>query len=266
MRDIYVSKLSKEPQNIEQSNFMWNKRAKEFVNNVRMEKEDPYMNFLKKYIEIKNNTFIDIGCGTSKYIKLLLDESSYVEGLEPSIQMLNQGKNYLKDMGYNPEDIVFYNQAFQDFDTKKQYDYVFISNSPVISYYENYEKILKLAKKGIFIGSWLGNKDSLLEKISSELKIKSKSHGGMDIIYMFNLFIEDGYYPSFDTFLDNYEEKVNPETLYQRYTSWVYGLNYTDENVSEIKSIISKYVEDGKVLVKTSSSRGMMFVDLEKRI
>lgn len=266
MREFCIGKLSHESQDMEKSNAMWNKRAKEFASNIKEQETDVYIEFLKKQVKIQGESFLDIGCGAGKYIKLLLDEGALVEGIEPSIEMIKEARIYLQESGYNAKDIVFYNQSFQDFKEEKQYDYIFLSNSPVISFYENYKKILQLAKKGIFIGSWMGNKDSLLDKVTKILGQKPMKHGSQNIRYFFELFMEDGYFPNFETVLEYSNKEIHPDSLYQRYASWFFGADYTFEDVNRIKKIIEKEMIGDKVFTQVASAKGMIFVDLKKRL
>lgn len=266
MRELCVRKLTQSPQDMEKSNQMWNKRAKEFATNMKTEGQDPYMEFLKKQVDLKGKSILDVGCGAGKYMKLLLDEGAIVEGLEPSAEMVKEAKKYLQESGYDAEKIAFHVESFQEFSPQKSYDYVFISNNPVISYYENYDKILKLAKQGVFIGSWMGNKDSLLEKVSQKLGVKAKGHGSQSIRYVFELLFEDGYYPSFDSFVQKAVKEVAPESLAQRYTSWFYGPEYSEKEVQTVKAALAEYIVNGNVITEVGSTQGMLFVDLKKRL
>lgn len=264
MRELLIKKLSPSPQDIEKSNNMWDKRASGFVKLANKTKSEGYFEFFTQNVNFDKKSVIDISCGAARYLKLLLDAGANAEGLEPSKEMVRVGKEYLKEFGY--EDTIIHNIAFQDF-IPKEYDYVFISNSPVISYYENYQKLLKIAKKGIFIGSWLKQEDSFLKILSKELKIDVSAHGGKSLIYIFNLFVEDGYYPIFDKNVTKEIVEVNSEEIIQKYANWVYGPEYTKENVDDIRTVINKYAdENGSLKSEVHSAKGMMYVDLEEKI
>ncbi|MFM1534087.1 class I SAM-dependent methyltransferase [Helcococcus ovis] len=259
LRDLCIEKLSTQRQDIDTSNIMWNKRAEEFSKNVLSEKDD-YIDYFLSHADIKNKTVIDIGCGSGKYLKLLLDQGAIVEGLEPSINMIKKSKEYLNSSGYDSDKIIIHNVALQDFEIKKQYDYVFISNSPVISYFENYDKILSLAKEGIFIGSWLESRDSLLDYVSKKLNIKIKGHGGNSSIYFFNLLLEDTRKVCFETLDSEQIIKIKENLFIERYANWIYGVNYTDNDISKILDIISKLKdENGLYQINKSSKRSMIF-------
>ena len=264
IRNICKEILTRPPQDIGKSNQMWNKRAKELSLLAERDDADGYIEFFKQHVDLNGTTVIDLGCGAGRYLKLLMDEGALVEGLEPSKAMIKYAKKHIKDSGYNEEDVNIYNVAFQDFEPKKQYDYVFISNSPIVGYYESYEKILKLAKKGIFIGEWIERKDLFFEKLVRSMGKEVKRQLMFDIYYYFNLFAADGYLPNFKSSIKISKEELKAEKCIQRYTSWIYGEGYTDNDMKLVMDEILKYKSDKEELIaEFHGIRGMIYVDKE---
>ena len=262
IRNICKESLTRPPQDIDKSNQMWNKRAKELSLLAERDDADGYIEFFKQHSDLNGATVIDLGCGAGRYLKLLMDEGASVEGLEPSKEMIKYAKKHIKDSGYNEEDVNIYNVAFQDFEPEKQYDYVFISNSPIVGYYESYEKILKLAKKGIFIGEWIERKDLFFEKLVRSMGKEVKRQLIFDIYYYFNLFAADGYLPNFKSSIKISKEELKVEKCIQRYTSWIYGEGYTDNDMKLVMDEILKYKSDKEELIaEFHGIRGMIYVD-----
>ena len=262
IRNICKESLTRPPQDIDKSNQMWNKRAKELSLLAERDDADGYIEFFKQHADLNGATVIDLGCGAGRYLKLLMDEGTLVEGLEPSEEMIKYAKKHIKDSGYNEEDVNIYNVAFQDFEPEKQYDYVFISNSPIVGYYESYEKILKLAKKGIFIGEWIERKDLFFEKLVRSMGKEVKRQLMFDIYYYFNLFAADGYLPNFKSSIKISKEELKVEKCIQRYTSWIYGEGYTDNDMKLVMDEILKYKSDKEELIaEFHGIRGMIYVD-----
>lgn len=266
MRELCIKKLSRTAQDMEKSNKMWDKRAKEFAMNIKHQSADYFMEFIKKQISISDRHFVDIGSGAGKYIKLLLDEGASVDAVEPSSEMVIEARKHLLECGYEESCYRIFNLPFQEFEPIQKYDYVLLANSPVISFYENYKKILDLATKGIFITSGIGSRDSLLERVSNELNRKPNGHNGQAIRYVFELLLEDGYFPIFETKLHRFEEKINPNTLYQRYASWFFGEEYEARHVEQIQKIIEKEMEYDGVFVKKAIAQAFLYVDLSQRL
>lgn len=259
LREFCYEKLNKDPQDLMKSNRMWDKRAKEFSKSSK-KNEVNYVDYLKHFVDLKGASVLDVGCGTSDYLKILLDESAVAEGLEPSKEMRKIGLNYLKDNGY--PNVTIYHSSLQDFEVSKKYEYVFIANSPVISYYENYEKILSLAEKGILIGSWLDSSDSLLDEIAGRLHIVPKKHGGKDILYFFNLLLEDGYKANFQTVTRQSSVMENALNSLERYTSWFYGPDYNHDDLNRVKDIIMELSnEKGEVLIHKEATNAIVFAE-----
>lgn len=265
IKGICVRKLSKPRQDMEKSNAMWNKRAREFRKISSNAGGDQVFDLFRAKAELKGRSVIDVGCGAGRYLKKLLDEGALAEGLEPSVEMGREARDFISQSGYDGAAVTIYNVAFQDFAPEKKYDYVFISNSPVISYYENYPRIINLARKGIFISSWLRIEDLFLEKVAAGLGRTPHTHGGCDIVYFLNLLLADGYYPDFWTSVKRREERVDPENFYLRYTSWLYGPEYGEKELDRVKKEIDKYLgDDKKVAVSSTNVMGVLYLDLLK--
>ena len=262
IRNICKEALTKPPQDIDKSNQMWNKRAKELSLLAEQDDADGYIEFFKQHADLKGATVSDLGCGAGRYIKLLMDEGALVDGLEPSEEMIKYAKNHIKESCYNEENVRIYNMAFQDFEPQQQYDYVFISNSPIVGYYESYEKILKLAKKGIFIGEWIERKDLFFEKLAKSMGKSVKRQLMYDIYYYFNLFAADGYLPDFKSSIKVTKEELKIEKCIQRYTGWIYGEGYTDDDVKQVMDeILKNKIAKEDLYVEFHGIRGMIYVD-----
>ena len=266
LRDFCRQKLSGRSQNMEESNNMWNKRAGEFRKMLDEEPastNDP-IGFLKSRAELKGASIVDVGCGAGRYLVGMLQEGMDAEGIEPSTEMVKQARDYIDHKGFDHKKVLIHNVSFQDFNKEKEYDYAFISNSPVIGFYENYSKIAGLAKKGILVNSWLNVKDEFLEEIGKKLGKTAKPHGGPGMIYLMNLFLADGYDVELKTETKAVEKRSDPDSFCQKYTSWFYGSGYSEEQLEEVKKIIASYCdEDGKVTIKTRQKTGLLYVKLD---
>ena len=197
-------------------------------------------------------------------MKLFLQEGARVDGIEPSKNMAELSLQNLASLNIDKENYYVFNQSLQDFEVEKQYDYIFISNSPVIDYYENYEKIMKLARKGIFIGSWVDRSDSLYESLAKELGLYKKRGASYDLVYIFNLMQADGYMPEYRLIKREYEHLDDIGNFIQRYTSWLYGSDYTKEDVELVRKTLKKFEnEDGKYPRVNKDVRGVLYLDLE---
>ena len=264
IREICRAKLTNPDQDLEASNRMWNRRAGEVSRLSRHTDGDGYFSFFKSSADLNGASVIDLGCGAGRYLKLLLDEGANAEGLDPSIEMVKAAKSYTAESGY--PDVPVYHSSFQDFETAKQYDYVFVSNCPIVDYYENYLKILKLARKGVFIGSWIERKDLFLDRLAEEIGAAQIRRVSFDPVYLFNLFVADGYLPKFEATFRTIREDVAPEDCLQRFSSWLFGENYTARDTDQLMQAMKKHLTaEGKAPTEMRGIRGMMYVDLTLR-
>lgn len=264
-RELCVRKLSGPKQDMLRSNAMWDRRAKEFRRMIEEEEKeqrgpDPAIALLKERAAA-GSTVLDVGCGAGRHLVQLNRAGFRPEGLEPSAEMRNQAREHLSDSGISPESVKLHGAAFQDFRPEKQYDYLFLSNSPVLSDYENYPRLLSLARQGLLVQSWLSLRDSLLESVEGLLHRRAYTHAGPTLLYFMNLLFSDGYYPEFRAVTWNKEERVNPETLCQRYTSWFFGDAYSEAELQEVRDALNSLrEEDGRMTVRRTDTMGILFL------
>lgn len=264
IRNLCQAKLTNPAQDLSVSNRMWNRRAVEVSRLSARTENDGYFSFFNSSADLTGASVIDLGCGAGRYLKMLLDAGAKAEGLDPSIEMVKIAKAYVSEHGYS--DVPVYNASFQDFEVTRQYDYVFVSNCPIIDYYENYLKILKLASRGVFIGSWIERKDTFLDRIAADMGLAQKKTVSFDLVYLFNLFVADGYLPKFQVTARDIREDIAIEDCALRFASWLFGEGYAAEDLDRLTSALSKRLTpDGKVPTELRGISGMLYVDLGLR-
>lgn len=265
-RKFIEKKFMTKSQNMDESNKIWDKRAEEFYEMTKTDQEDEIITYFKRKASISGMSILDIGCGSGRFLSILLSEGAKVEGLEPSVEMVKFAKKHLNESGYEDINIPIYNQPFQDFQSTKIYDYIFSSNTPIPFSYENYEKILQIAKKGIIISSWLYREDSIFSDVSKSLGKKVEIGGNNSLYYLANLLNLDGYFPSIETFTTTSQSKVLIKNLINRYSHWLYGPNYSEEEYNQVKDQLLKRANDrGEILQKRVSVKGILFCSLENK-
>lgn len=205
---------------------------------------------------------LELACGTGRYLKMFLSEGVEVEGLEPSTAMKQQAEAYLEEHHLPVPTI--YSVAFQDFVPEKRYDYVFLANTPVYAFYENYSKLLSLSHKGLLVGVRMAVEDQLLSNLAEKLDCPMQPHARSDLVYFFNLLLADGYYPDFKTHVIEKTQRVEITDCVQRYISWLYGMNYTSLNQVAVAQAMEAYVQDGNITYTMREVLGLLYVDKTK--
>ena len=246
---------------------MWDNRARELsmLSEAPENHPDCYMEFFTKRVPLSGASVIDVGCGAGRYLKQLLDAGALAEGLEPSSQMVKETVKYLERSGFDGEEVKIHPVAFQEFEPEKQYDYVFISNSPIIRYYENYEKILRLAKKGIFVGSWMRRRDVFFHQLAKRLGREPGEIFAPYVYYLFNLLMADGYAPEFVSLPERKLRAIHPDECINRYANWLYGEEYSRQDFDRMREEMDRLLaemerKEGEYL----GLRGLLYVDLTK--
>lgn len=266
-REFIEKKLITVSQNMDESNKIWDKRAEEFYAMSKIDQEDEIITYFKSKASISEMSILDIGCGSGRFLSTLLSEGAKAEGLEPSVEMVKFAKKHLNESGYEDFNIPIYNQSFQDFQSTKIYDYIFSSNTPIPFSYENYERILKIAKKGVIISSWLYREDSIFLEVSKSLGKKGEIGGNNRLYYLANLLNLDGYFPSIETFTAKSQSYILLKNIINRYSHWLFGPNYSEEEYNQVKDELLKRANDnGEILQKRVSVKGVLFCSLENKM
>lgn len=66
IKAVCIEKLSKPWQDMEKSNAMWNKRAREFRKASASADDSGVFEFFKSRAELKGRSVIDVGCGAGR--------------------------------------------------------------------------------------------------------------------------------------------------------------------------------------------------------
>ena len=122
-----------------------------------------------------------------------------------------------------------------------------------------------MTKKGIFIGSWLKRQDSLCEEIAHELGKEFVFTRYETLSSLLNLFIIDGYYPDYSALIDKGTHIVEPQQVAKRYTSWIFGGDYSDANEQVVlKQLLERKKREGQLTSTYTGAQGMLYVDLQQ--
>ena len=262
MREIIWNLLEHSSQNMELSNGRWDRRAVEFS---ALKKRDEIIGRFQQFADLTNASILDIGCGTGRYLKELLAISENAEGLEPSSKMVAQAKKYLLNSGFTEDSIQIHVSDFQSFQAEKTYDYLFIANNPMLNFQENYKKLFSLAKKGIFLTSWLLVKESILVTIARHLGKFFEAQRNHALLSWAVLSAIDSY--EIDFSVKKYSESIRnyPEEHIHRYASWLYGNDYSEQDMNDIRQVLISLADvDGKVLNQREETDAFLYITMNK--
>lgn len=181
----------------------WNNKANNFNENYSMNKYDVdnfiYDTINKLDIVNKDDTVIDIGCGTGVHAKTFSLLSKSYLGVDTSIKMIEKAKKMNK----------YSNISFDTIELDKikdKYDIVFSSMCPVINSISNISKINNIANKYVIIHRLISESDEISDILGDEYI--NKVHNDSNYTYsLLNILYLLGYYPQI--IVKEYENEIS---------------------------------------------------------
>ncbi len=267
MLQHWIDELNAKNVDFEQSRAIWNKRADEFST---FEADSIPLPFIQKRMSLEGKSVIDIGFGGGRYLAEFAKHHMELYGIEISDNMRAHAIEKLTKQGANFDPENFKRCPWEEIDIEKEhwnnkFDLVFLSFSPAISSYKEFEKVLAIAKEGIYISSHMLRQDSLLEELRVELdRTLDQSYLGK-LMQLFNLFAEHGYYPDVEFTMEEFERTMDVEEILPRYTHWLFGENFSEEEKQIVRAALERRAKDGKVHSKAKEINGYLFVTMNKK-
>ena len=253
--------------NLEESRVMWNKRAEEFSG---FEADKIPLPFIQKKMSLEGKSVIDIGFGGGRYLAEFAKLGMELYGIELSDNMREHAIQKLKKQGasFDPDNLK--RCSWEDIDVEKEqwhqkFDLVFLSFSPAISSYREWEKVLTVAREGIYISSHILRTDSLLEDLCEEFHVVSDQSFIGKLVPLFNLFVEKGYFPDIEFTMEEFERELQLEEVLPRYTHRLFGEDHGEEQKALVREAMNKRIRNSKLLTEGKEVNGYLFVDIRKK-
>lgn len=265
----WIDQLEERDSDLAEVRRIWNKRAEEF-SRIRSSESDITFPFIEKRMSLEGKSVIDIGFGAGRYLVPLAQKGMHIHGVEIAenmrefaIQKLNEAQ-----VSYQKENLL--NASWEDIDLKEKnwenkFDLVFLSMSPAISSYKELKKVLQASKEGVFISSHMKRSDSLLEELKEELGIQTQEGYIGKLVPIFNILFEEGFFPDLKFISGKREQEVRSEHIIERYSHWLFGASYTEEEKNIVWNCLKKREKDGKLRLKMEEVNGYLFVSTNKK-
>ncbi len=268
MIEKFIQLLDRKDLDLQAVKNMWNKRALEF-SKIEIRKGDPTFDIIEKNMVLDGKSVIDIGFGAGRYLPEFAKRNMQIYGVEISENMIEYACKTLDEMNavYDKGNLV--NSSWEDIDVKamnweKKFDLVFLSMSPAISSFVQLQKVLQIAKKGIFLSAHMIREDSLLAELQTELGISLKADYIGKLHIIFNILFEMGYFPDLEFFEQKKQSEMKLDEVFERYLSWIYGTDCKKEQKDLLYKTLKNKEKNGKLVTTEREINGYMFVDLEK--
>lgn len=237
----------------------WDKRADEWKeelthNNEFRESLTDRVKASCKFLHSKgllksNDSIIDIGCGTGRFVAEFAKTSKFAMGLDISNNMLDLAKSYANENNLTNTNFIccdFKSLDIKKLNLEKKFDLVFTSITPAINTYKSLHRMEEICKGYCFNSSFINWQDSIEDEIAQNIfnldeYPYKKNH--MHWYYsLFNLLLLMGYLPVTEYFKQNRTEKIKLDNLSIHY----YTKSYTKENnnldIEDLKTKIYNYL------------------------
>lgn len=267
MNNLFESLVDsiKEDNDLEFTRQMWNNRAEEF-SNIMLPKGDITLNMLESKIDFKDKTILDIGFGAGRYLTYFAEKNADIYGVELSENMIDFAVKALKKGRYKFKRDNLLNSSWEDINIDKmnwenKFDLVFLSMSPAISSYEELEKVLKASKRFVFISAHVEREDTLFSEIAEEFSVNLDTQSIGKIVPLFNLLYNMGYFPEIKFSKFERESLVEIKDVLKRYTYWIFGDEYDEENLKSVEASLKYREVDGKLRTTVKTVNGYMLLE-----
>lgn len=218
---------------------------------------------------------LDIGCGPGLFATEFAKTAEFVTGLDLSPRMVRNAEAYAQAQGQTNIRFValnFREAELQMLGGARAYDLVMSSLTPAISGLTDLYKMMSLSRGSCLHVSFVETRDSLREKMISDLYGHVDQKGGHwdgRVFYsVFNLLFLGGYFPVTSYFTYNKTGSIElDDDLIDRYTSM---LKKELIGVEVSRDAIREYLEkmnrlQGHLTRQTSENYGFILWDVNKK-
>ncbi|MCL2226460.1 MAG: class I SAM-dependent methyltransferase [Oscillospiraceae bacterium] len=231
---------------------VWEERAEEWIDELSDENGGKSMTervrSMASYLRTRGllqggDTVADVGCGPGLFVMEFAKTVKQAVGIDFAERFVKYGNELALNNGISNASFERHDLLEIDVDAaglSKKFDLVFASITPAVTGKECLHKLMKMSRAMCCNVSFVNVKDSLLERISTDLfdgKAKHR-HDGMGFYSLFNFLLLSGYYP--ETFYCTIEtnEKVIPSRRFAEDIAFNLRLNLPED----IEKIL-KYLE-----------------------
>lgn len=267
-KNFFIDLLEEKDEDLEKSMEYWNARAKGFYEHAKNNTNNSSIDFLKQFIDLKDNLVLDVGFGPGRYLKLLSEEGAILSGVELSDEMIKYAKKLCLENGIDIEKMEIYNLPWEDIDLDKlnwnnKFDLVFASKSPALNSYRSIKKLIAASKKGVFCSTYISKEEDIFLKLYKDIngiKYESTKDSFWSI---YNILYLEGYYPNVKIEDRKDKAEFNIEGLIKRYAHRLFSSSPKEKDLIDLKRLIKKYEVNGKISVNIKRKEALMYFEVK---
>jgi SAM-dependent methyltransferase len=214
----------------------------------------------KRKLAISGRTILDIGCGTGIFTLPLACEAAMVTGLDDSTAMLarmGQAATAAGLQNVKPVQASWKTVDLAVLEFEKAFDIAWVSMSPAVKTLDDFAKMEQCARSWcVYIGWGRKRKDGLMEEIFGLHGLRFGPPPGVTAAY--DLLVRSGRKPSLPEFFEaSWEWTGSTEDALAEMVGFV-EMHGGRPQYREIKKILSRHQQDGKICRTTEVEQGLM--------
>ncbi len=211
----------------------------------------------------RENSVLDVGCGTGTYAVRMSQLVKEVMCLDFSEAMLGQLKAKIASSGISNVTAIL--TDWRAYEPDRQFDLVFCSMTPLLRHMQNVDKLLGCSRRFVAIISWAGVKSNpLFEAVYKEIFGKKDENPCMDILPLFNYLYTKGFAPDMHFFNACWERTRGVDRQVEAML-WQFELKRElgDAEKRLVRQMVEAQARDGLITVKTRVRLAFLMIDKE---
>ena len=210
----------------------------------------------------RQNTLLDIACGTGTYAIIFAQRLREVTGIDISGGMLERFRQKVEEKGITNCKII--KGDWSSYDLGEQFDIVFSSMNPLLGSYKDIDRMLDTSKRYLVLVGWAGvRKNLFLEEIGKKILGHPPKSPKSDITVVFGYLYSLGYAPEIEYFHGTWHRRYPLEKQLKRI---IWRLEFERDLKEAERQLVREELErikdkDGLVTLETRVRTGCLVLD-----
>lgn len=233
---------------------MWDGAAQDYVKKpIPTVEEHSFLKLMKQRgVLQKDARVLDIGCGAGTLTLALAPYVKQAVGCDLSEKMIAGAKGRAAELGITNASFYcldWHSQSLESLNWERKFDVVFAHQTPAVSDYDTFDKMVHCAKKACFFRANTRRHDEVLSQALAQIGIRLDSaQKDAAIAYAFAYLWEKGYEPN----IQYHKEVWHPVKPLDNQIAWTLSRaklyrNITPEEQDVIAAYLRSIAEDGTI-------------------
>lgn len=233
---------------------MWDSAAQDYVNKpIPTLEGHSFLNLMQKKGVLQNDArVLDIGCGAGTLTLALAPYVKQAVGCDLSEKMIAGAEAQAAELGITNASFYcldWHSQSLESLSWERKFDVVFAHQTPAVSDYDTFDKMVRCAKKACFFRANTRRHDEILSQALAQIGIHPDSaQKDATIPYAFAYLWERGYEPN----IQYHKEVWHPVKNLDDQIAWTLSLarlcrDITPDEESAFADYLRSIAEDGTI-------------------